>query len=62
MIKKWKAVFDLGSLNENRKDMELRKGIIILIISKRKTHLFYLLKIAGRYVSFMLMWHVDGDT
>lgn len=27
MIKKWKVVFDLGSSNENRKDMELRKVI-----------------------------------
>lgn len=62
MIKKWKVVFDLGSSNENRKDMELRKVIIILVILKRKPHLFYLLKIAGRYVSFMLMWNLDGDT
>lgn len=62
MIKKWKVVFDLGSSNENRKDMELRKVIVILVILKRKPHLFYLLKIAGRYVSFMLMWHFDGDT
>lgn len=40
MIKKCKVVFDLGSINENRKDVELRKGIIILIIVKMKTNFF----------------------
>lgn len=42
--------------------MELRKAIIILVILKRKLHLFSPLKIAGGYVSFMLMGQVDGDT